>query len=372
MNNRGNISSKLWLIQNLSEVSEADKLAGELFTGTAGYHFNKMLDEAGLPVGDIFYCVNKDTQQTLDLLTLYRPPIILLCGNTRVGKQQISKTVEEFCPEVKDKKKPFGVSLDKQAGSLLQSSKLSWPHYCVPIWPVDRIYQDWTYRDIYINLDLGHAKEELTYCNTKGQLSPLPNYNFLVEPTFSELKDYFFDKLFKSTKIAAGDIETIGHQIRRKKISQLNNPKLFLHPGMPYVMGLANSTTEAVSFSFWDYTTEQLVLLWRWLDALLRSVDIIGQNFYNFDIIWLEALGFRLKKVIDTYIRQHILWPELPRSLQFMVKQYTRCPYYKDEGKHWSPKQKKSYMKYNALDCVNTFEVFLKQEEEFNERPQLR
>ena len=365
MNNRGNISSKLWLLQNFSEVKEADKTSGELFSGTSGYHFNKMLEEAALPVGDIFYCVNSDTQATLDLMNLYRPAIILLCG---------AQTTKEFCPEVANKKKPFEVSLDKQAGSLLQNSKINYPHYCVPIWPVDKIYQDWAYRDIYINLDLGHAKDELQYFIRYGKLQELPSYNFLVEPSFTELRDYFFDKLFKSRQVSAGDIETIGHQIRAKKLNKLSNPNLLGHPGYPYVMGLANSRTEAVSFSLWDYTIEQLVQVWRWLDALFKSTTLIGQNFFNFDLIWLEALGFRLQtaKLQDTYIRQHILWPELPRSLQFMVKQYTRCPYYKDEGKHWSPKQKKSYMRYNALDCVNTYEVFLKQEEEFNERPQLR
>jgi hypothetical protein len=365
MNNRGNISAKLWLVQNFSEVKEADKLVGEIFSGTAGYHFNKMLEEAGLSVGDIFYCVNSDTQATLDLITLYRPPIILLCG---------PQTTKEFVPDVAARKKPFEVSLDKQAGSLLQSSKISFPHYCIPIWPVEKIYLDWSYRDVYINLDLGHAHDELKYFTRNGSLQGLSSYNFCVEPSFAELKDYFFDKLFKSKTLCAGDIETIGHQIRKKSLKKLNRPKLFGHPGMPYVMGLANSPTEAVSFSFWDYKIEELVLLWRWLDALLSSVSLIGQNFLNFDLIWLEALGFTLnkEKIQDTYIRQHILWPELQRSLQFMVKQYTRIPYYKDEGKHWSPKQKKTYMKYNALDCVATYQVYLKQEEEFQERPHLK
>lgn len=361
MNNRGNISSKLWLIQNFSEVKEADKASGELFSGTSGYHFNKMLEEAALPVGDIFYCVNKDTQQTLDLINLYRPVIFLLCG---------PQTTKEFVPDVAAKKKPFEVSLDKQAGSLLQSPKILYPHYCVPIWPVEKIYLDWSYRDIFINLDLGHAKDELDYwVNNNQQLKQLPSYTFTVEPTFAELKDYFFDKLFKTCLPVAADIETIGHTLRSKKKS-----KFFGHPGYFYVMGLATSTSEAISFSMWDYTSEQLVQVWRWLAALLESVSLIGQNFFNFDLVQLEAYGFRLQtaKLQDTYIRQHILWPELPRSLQFMVKQYTRCPYYKDEGKHWSPKQKKSYMRYNALDCVNTYEVYLKQEEEFDGRPQLK
>jgi len=359
MNNRGNISSKLWLIQNFGEVKESDKAAGVLFSGTSTYHFDKMLEEAGLAVGDIFYCVNEDTQKTCDLLTLYHPPIILLCG---------PETTKEFCPEVAAKKKPFEVSLDKQAGSLLQSPKIMYPHYCIPVWPVERIYQDWSYRDIYINLDLGHAMDELRFFQRSGNIKALSQYVFVVEPTFDELQDYFFDKLFKTHEPIACDIETLGHCLRSNKKS-----KFYGHPGYYYVQGLAPSPNEAISFSVWDYTIEQLTLLWRWLDQLLSSVTLIGQNFYNFDLVVLEAMGFRpqLNKIHDTYIRQHLLWPELERSLQFMVKQYTRIPFFKDEGKHWSPKQKNTYMRYNCMDCVATYEVYLAQEKEFKERPQL-
>lgn len=372
MQDRGNISSKLWLIQNMSEVSENDKLTNTLFSGASAYHFDKMLEAAGLSPSDIYYHINKDTNVTLQLLSLHKPVVVLLCGSTKVGIQWDSLTVKEFCPDVASRKKPFQVSLDKQAGSLLVSPKISYPHYCLPIWPPNKIFAEWSYRDIFINLDLGRAKEELDFFYRNGKLNPLPSYSFVVEPTFAELQDYFFDKLFKRTKIAAGDIETIGYQIGKKKLEKINNKKLFQHPGYPYVMGLANSTTEAISFSLWDYSPKELVLLWRWLYLLLSSVEIIGQNFFNFDIIWLEAFGFKFKQVVDTYIRQHILWPELPRSLQFMCKQYTRQPFYKEEGKHWTVKHKKSYMRYNALDCCTTFAVWEAQEKEFSERPHLK
>jgi len=234
---------------------------------------------------------------------------------------------------------------------------------------LQRIYQEWSYRDIYINLDLGHAKDELEYFNKVGRLQDLPTYNFVVEPTFTELKYYFFDKLFKS-KILSNDIETIGHTLRKNKKS-----KFYGHPGYFYVNGIGVSRTEAISYSMWDYAPSELVQIWNWTNLLYQGVQkLIGQNYFNFDVIVKQAYGFEipLERISDTYIRQHILWPELPRSLQFMTKQYTRCPYYKDEGKHWSPKQKKSYMRYNCLDSVNTYEVWEKQEEEFNDRPHLK
>jgi len=366
--NRGNINSHVWILQNFAESTEADKAVGQLFTGAADYHFNKMLTEAGLPVYDTFYHVYTDKLQAASLINIYRPPIILLCGTHKEKKTYDSTTVKDFCPEVASKKKPYAVSMENQAGSLLQSNFINYPHYCIPIWPLQRIYEDWAYRDIYINLDLGHAKDELDYFHKNGTLQSLPIYNFIVEPSFAELRDYFFDKLFKA-KTITNDIETIGHTLRKKK-----NSKFFGHPGYFYVNGIGVSRSEAISYSLWDYTPKELVQIWKWTDLLFQGLTtIIGQNFFNFDLWWLQALGFQydLKKIKDTYVRQHILWPELPRSLQFMTKQYTRCPYYKDEGKHWNPKQKKSYMRYNCMDCVNTFEVYEKQNEEFMDRPNL-
>ena len=85
-------------------------------------------------------------------------------------------------------------------------------------------------------------------------------------------------------------------------------------------------------------------------------------------------LGFRIDKtkVVDTMIRQHILWPELPKDLAFMSRQYTREPYYKDEGHGWNMKNMTKLKRYNALDTTVTFEVYLAQEKEFDERPYLR
>lgn len=92
----------------------------------------------------------------------------------------------------------------------------------------------------------------------------------------------------------------------------------------------------------------------------------------------LEALmgfSFNLDNIFDTKLRHHILWPELPHKLQFLTKQYTRQPYYKDEGKNWSPRSKTKtleLLRYGALDTVVTYEVFNGQEQEFLERPGLK
>lgn len=350
LQNRGNISSKIWFI---CDLTDEDKQNGAVLSGSASYHFDKMLSEASLPEPFITYWENNSN--LLNLLHTYHPPLI-----GTVGKN----ATKEFVPSVASKKKPFDVQLDKQAGSLLISPKFNFNHYVVPFWSVDRIYSEWAYRDIYINLDLGRIKEELSYYENMGKLNELPKYNFLLEPSYGDLIDFLMGCMTK--KYISHDIETI--RPTKKSI------KYASHPGYPYIMGFARSRSEAVSFSYWDYSPKELVNIWRLCNALFQSVPIIGQNYFNFDLWFQEALGFNMnpKLIHDTYIRAHILWPELEKSLQFLTKQYTRQPYYKDEGKNWSPKQKKDYMKYNALDCVVQYTVFEEQEKEFNVRQHLK
>jgi len=76
-------------------------------------------------------------------------------------------------------------------------------------------------------------------------------------------------------------------------------------------------------------------------------------------------------KCQDTLIRHHILWPGLEHKLQFQTNSIQRA-FYKDEGKLWSPNQKKWSMRYNALDTTVTYEIYNAQEKEFAEKPHLK
>jgi hypothetical protein len=55
-----------------------------------------------------------------------------------------------------------------------------------------------------------------------------------------------------------------------------------------------------------------------------------------------------------------------------MTRQYTREPYYKDEGHGWNIRHMDKYRRYNCLDACVTMEIYEAQEEEFNQRSQLR
>lgn len=361
---RGDYNSPIWCL--LSEPSEEDKNNHVALSGSRGYAVDKIFTTANLPAPHIKVMQSSLTQplpadqllpQVVAEVQIRKPPIILTMGETATGF---------LVPETRARKKPFKTQLDKYAGSLLSSPYIKYPHYIIPIVDIDFIWANWAYRDVLIHLDLGHAKDELDYWKTHGSLRPLPIYDFLIEPTSYALLDYLSHCLTSNCSLVSVDIETI----RPTKSSSVFKH----HPGYPYTIGVADSPTRGTSFSLWDYTEEELLKIWRSLDILLRSKGQIGQNYFNFDAYFLEALGFQLclEKCQDTLIRHHILWPELPHKLQFQTKQYTRQPYYKDEGKGWSPKYKKQLMRYNALDVCVTYEIYNKQEEEFKDRPHLR
>lgn len=372
----GNPGAKIWLVIERPFPRDIEK--GYLFSSGLGYVFNQMWKDAGIPIQPYIYSLKPDTEKTYDDFEVlqefqnevdtYQPPLI-----GTIGKRATAL----LCPETILKKKgkknanqEAEASLDKYSSSLLTSPFISHQHYCIPqLSPAD-IASNWSYRNIAVSIDLGRIKDEYEVFNRKGVLQPLPQRTLTLAPDYYELMQIFynFQEGYKDGSITylSNDIETI-----RPPKGSKTHPH---HPGFPYTVALAPSPGYGVSFSLWDYEPVQLVQIWRELVYLLQNIPIIGQNFFSFDAHFYEALGFKinLSSTQDTLIRHHILWPELEHKLQFLTKQYTRQPFYKDEGKHWSPKQKKSLMHYNALDATVTYEVYLGQENDFNDRPYLR
>lgn len=105
-------------------------------------------------------------------------------------------------------------------------------------------------------------------------------------------------------------------------------------------------------------------------------------HFGMFDVAMLHSKGMEVENFWwDTLVAQHVLEPELPRSLEFLVSIYTREPYYKQEGranipddtKVWGENiDKKSLYVYNCKDSAVTIEVQLEQEKELEIQPRLK
>jgi hypothetical protein len=381
----GSPTSPIWVVIDRPFPRDAED--GIIFSCPYGWVFKKMWEEAGLsnivpfimslrpeldsPGKDIDDYIA--IQNFKGFVEVYKPPFLLPVGKTATallcpetilrrkgvshGKNKTDDQRTNISPEA---------SLDKYSSSLLVSPFLDYGHYAIPqLSPVD-IIRNWEYRNIGIFIDLGRVRDEYTHFNSVGVLRPPTERELVLQPSYYDLLAIL--RAFRAPKLQylSVDIETI----RAGKASlDFKN-----HPGFPYTISFADSPQFGVSFSFWDFETWQCVNLFRELDYLLTHVPQIGQNYFSFDTHFLEALGFTicLEKCQDTMIRHHILWPELEHKLQFQTKQYTRQKFYKDEGKGWSPKNKKQLFHYNALDSTVTFEIFLAQEEEFDARPRLR
>jgi DNA polymerase I-like protein with 3'-5' exonuclease and polymerase domains len=95
-----------------------------------------------------------------------------------------------------------------------------------------------------------------------------------------------------------------------------------------------------------------------------QAEKIFHFGLFDTEMLWLN--GFEVTNYNhDTLLMQHILEPELPKSLDFLCSIYTREPYYKSSGRAEIPKDQKAWgtkadkkklWEYNAKDCCVTYE----------------
>jgi hypothetical protein len=134
-------------------------------------------------------------------------------------------------------------------------------------------------------------------------------------------------------------------------------------------LSLATSPYKAIAFKLWGHPERLGRLIFRELDRIFSTLPLIGQNFLTFDANWLNSLGLNVNpaNVDDTMVRHHVRWPELRHRLAFLTMQYTREPYYKEDGRRWTSKDPlDQLLLYNGKDACVDYEVFLAQEEEMN------
>ena len=370
---RGNTSAPIVFVGEAPGSHEDAELLP--FVGSSGKELDRMAAEAGIsnlnneawftnpykvrpPSNDISrigeYGIDDQsfTDQFFEELEAHKPVIIFACGATPLAL---------LCPATCSRR-DGEAKIGQWRGSLLRSPRLSWEHYVIPVHHPAFILRDWTERPVAV-LCIARGKEEADYYKANGKLQPLPERELIVTPNYSTIIEYLHWCDESPLPIAA-DIELMGKTI--------NGKTKYLVPDM---IAIARSAKSAISFDLWAYPIDELVKIWGKLDGLLRTKKTIGQNWTNFDCHWLELLGFSpvVPKVDDTLVRHHVLWPEFEHKLHFQVLQYTREPYYKDEGRLWRPADGRAVkQRYNAKDAALTYEVFDEQEKEFDDRPHLR
>lgn len=175
----------------------------------------------------------------------------------------------------------------------------------------------------------------------------LPNRHIIIEPKYIEVMDYL--RSCRNKDLLTIDIEVLGAEISR--------------------MGVSRAVDDAISISFSRgdrdlFLPEEELNIWKELTALLEDLDIVkrGQNI-TFDATYLlQKYGIRVRNMEDTMVAQGLLYPDFPKSLEFITAWYTDEPYYKDERKKYSNigGSEEAFSIYNGKDCCVCHEAFPK------------
>lgn len=144
------------------------------------------------------------------------------------------------------------------------------------------------------------------------------NNVMVIGPTFEQSMDYLQD-LLDYQSIVMFDIETYNLEISCISFSKQSHEGICI----PFIEESHNY-----------FTIEQEMLLWKKIGELLQDESIlkIAQNTAFDTSTIFEKYGIVSRPLGDTMVQHSILYPELPRGLDFMTSIYTKQPYYKDIG----------------------------------------
>ncbi len=222
---------------------------------------------------------------------------------------------------------------------------------------------------IIAEMDLRKAKKEAS-----GFIYQEPE--IVIAPSIDNVLKWFdFDHESYNDMIAF-DIETIGRRIRtisfarylpNNTISAISIPFFrMLHTTGITVTGPSTINLSSPEINYWQPHQEELVLekITEVLEfEILRKC---GQNSISFDAPLIkEEFGININNhYFDLMHAWHIVYPSLPKSLNFISSVLTDHPNY------WSNKQTQvdeSEWYYNAMDSVTTLESATKVKNELEE-----
>ena len=214
----------------------------------------------------------------------------------------------------------------------------------LPTYHPAAVLRQWSFRAIAV-ADLRRARQWLD-----GEAKQR-DWNFIVRPGFSTALETLGELKHRADTgplLLSVDIETRGGHIA--------------------CIGFAWSETAAICIplmcvenqdGYWDLESEVAVV--RAIRALLThpNVSVVGQNF-SYDAQYIHRFWHFTPNVRhDTMLAQGLLWPGLPKALDFLASMYCQhYIYWKDDGKEWDTSiPEEQYWSYNCEDACRTYEV---------------
>jgi DNA polymerase I-like protein with 3'-5' exonuclease and polymerase domains/uracil-DNA glycosylase len=229
-------------------------------------------------------------------------------------------------------------------------------HKChiIPTYPPSFIQSVWKERNTCV-FDIRKAWR----LATTDQEIKTPEYNFLVEPSFSNVMNVLDDlkrKVAREPLKLSVDIETRGGHIACIGLAWSDVDALCI----PLLRAVSQETPDWQSRIHYWREEEEAYLMFQLYKLLSHSnTKVIGQNFiYDAQYFhrWLLYIPNFLR---DTMWTQHCMFSSMPKGLDVLSSFYCdHHVYWKDESKNWNPKLgEKQLWIYNCIDCVRTFEI---------------
>lgn len=359
---QGAPDAKLLIVGEAPGKQEEEK--GYPFAGRTGQMVNDLLHKAGMR-RDETYMTN---------VVKVRPP-----GNKLHRLEELGKSIAEFVPQLWEEVHTINpncilaignlalktltgqTGIKKWRGSILQSLD-GLPKVVPTIHPASILHGEegdggamMSWKDLtYIGLDFKRAVVE-------SQTKDLRLPDRLLGIARSELDLYRFLNRHQHLDKVSADIES------PSTIPLCISLAFNSYEALCVPLRNAMSATNELGVAMHDLVAMYKMLREFFFDT---RVKVIGQNF-KFD-------QWKLRKIaklpcpdpwFDTMAAMSVVYPELPKKLQFITSILTREPYYKDEYQDFDPRKHKiervfTYCDKDACTTYEAYEVLYKDMEE--------
>jgi uracil-DNA glycosylase family 4 len=313
---------------------EMEDRTGLPFKGRAGNTLNTLLSQAGIirsqclianvardrpPGNDIkHYFVDKGckvpTPRMLEYIALlqkeietYKPNVVVPLGNTALWALTGRKGIKHARGSV-------------TTSTLVPGQKL------LPSYHPQAIGYDWKLATTMV-MDLKKALYHSRFPEV-----PEDKRQLVIDPT----KAHFIElcqRLLDEKEPIAVDIEAVQAHINR--------------------IGFSNSTSHAFTLGILKGTVpffpeNDELEIWEWIGRVISELPIIYHNaVYDLPVLFLRNGIPTPDLYMDTLVAAHILWPELPKSLEYVTSILLDVP-------AWKHLSETAPGEYNALDALNT------------------
>lgn len=164
---------------------------------------------------------------------------------------------------------------------------------------------------------------------------PPDDRTLIANPSYGEFRDFIKHATYEHDGPVAIDIET-------------KNPGCHVD-----IIGIATTPKTAISYELVSnapkLTTATEAEMWSLMADLCNSKQTIFHNGpFDVGVLWHHNRIKMSKLFFDTFVASHILWPESPRSLNFVSSICLDVP-------PWKHTQTTMAQLYNASDAANTF-----------------